>query len=151
MIIHELTAAQCEEFLTRATIGRLGCARHNQPYVVPVSLYFDSGENCLYSFSTVGRKIHWMRDNPRVCIEVDDIADQFHWTTVLVTGRYEELGDLESERSARQRVLAFFQQQPQWWLPGAAKLASGEEHSAPVVFRIQITSLSGRRAARPPA
>ena len=148
MIIHELTAAQCEEFLAKAIIGRLSCAKANQPYIVPVSLYFDNSEKCLYSFSTVGRKIQWMRDNPKVCVEVDDIADQFHWTTVLVTGRYQEIGDLEGEKSARQRVLGLFQQHPQWWLPGAAKLASGVEHAAPVVFRIQITSVSGRRAAR---
>lgn len=151
MTIHELTTAQCEEFLTQALIGRLSCAKANQPYIVPVSLYFDSDEKCLYSFSTVGKKIQWMRDNPKVCVEVDEITDEFHWTTVLVTGRYQEVGDLEGERRARQRVLALFQQRPQWWLPGAAKLASGEEHSAPVVFRIHITSLSGRRAARPPA
>ena len=148
MIIHELTAAQCEEFLTQAVIGRLGCAQHNQPYIVPVSVYFDRGEKCLYSFSTVGRKVQWMRDNPKVCIEVDDIADQFHWTTVLVTGRYEEIGDLEGERSVKERALALFQQHPQWWLPGTAKLASGVEHETPVLFRIRITSVSGRRAAR---
>ena len=151
MTIHELTTAQCEEFLTQALIGRLSCAKANQPYIVPVSLYFDSEEKCLYSFSTVGKKIQWMRDNPKVCVEVDDITDQFHWTTVLVTGRYQEIGDLEGERRTRQRVLALFQQRAQWWLPAAARLASGEEHSAPVVFRIQIASLSGRRAARAPA
>jgi len=34
-----------------------------------------------------------MRDNPKVCIEVDQIVDQFHWTTVVASGRYEELSD----------------------------------------------------------
>lgn len=73
MIIHELTAAECEEFLGRATVGRLGCAHHSQPYIVPVSLYFGREEKCLYGFSTVGKKIEWMRENPRVCVEVDAI------------------------------------------------------------------------------
>ena len=91
MLIHELTRAQCLEVLMRVSVGRLACARHDQPYIVPVSFSFDPTDACLYSFSTVGQKIHWMRENPRVCVEVDEIDDHMHWTTVIVTGRYEEI------------------------------------------------------------
>jgi nitroimidazol reductase NimA-like FMN-containing flavoprotein (pyridoxamine 5'-phosphate oxidase superfamily) len=150
MIIQELTAAECEELLERTTLGRLGCARDDQPYIVPISVYFDRQARCLYSFATVGQKIDWMRANPRVCVEVDEIADPFHWTTILAIGRYEEI--LESEGSgAREHALRLFQQQPEWWLPGAGKLAAGEEHFTPVVYRIRIDRLSGRRADRPGA
>ena len=148
MIIHELTAAECEEFLDRATVGRLGCAHDGQPYIVPVSLYFRREDKCFYGFSTVGKKIEWMRENPRVCVELDAIADQYQWTTVLVMGRYEELDSSEAHRQSRQRALALFQAQSRWWLPGAAKLAAGVEHESPVVYRIRISSVSGRRAVR---
>ena len=151
MIIHELTTAQCEDFLSAATIGRLACALDGQPYIVPISLYFDRREKCLYSFSTVGKKIEWMRNNPSVCVEVDNISNQLDWTTVLVMGRYEEIHDAGHGKSERQRALELFQAHPQWWLPGVAKLASGVEHEAPVVYRIHITAMSGRRAKRPPA
>jgi nitroimidazol reductase NimA-like FMN-containing flavoprotein (pyridoxamine 5'-phosphate oxidase superfamily) len=36
MIIRELSSKECGEALNAATFGRLGCARDNQPYVVPV-------------------------------------------------------------------------------------------------------------------
>jgi nitroimidazol reductase NimA-like FMN-containing flavoprotein (pyridoxamine 5'-phosphate oxidase superfamily) len=66
MTIHELTAAECEAFLGHAAVGRLGCSHGGQPYVVPVSVYFGREERCLYGFSTVGTKIEWMRENPKV-------------------------------------------------------------------------------------
>jgi nitroimidazol reductase NimA-like FMN-containing flavoprotein (pyridoxamine 5'-phosphate oxidase superfamily) len=150
MTIQELTAAECEEFLGRATIGRLGCAHKDQPYIVPVSLYFAREEQCLYGFSTVGKKIEWMRENPSVCVEVDAIADQHQWTTVLVMGRYEELDASDAHKRDRQRALDLFQKQPRWWLPAGAKLSSGVEHAQPVVYRIHIASISGRRAVRRP-
>lgn len=90
-----------------------------------------------------------MRANPKVCVEVEEIADQFHWTTVLVTGRYLEIPDAKHESAARDRAQQLFQQRPQWWLPAAAKLAGGDERDRPVFYRIAIDHVSGRRAARP--
>ena len=150
MTIQELTAAECEELLGHATVGRLGCAYRGQPYIVPVSLYFDQEEKCLYGFSTVGKKIEWMRENPKVCVEVDAIADQHQWTTVLVMGHYEELDASDVQKRDWQRALELFQKQPRWWLPAGAKLSSGVEHASAVVYRILISSVSGRRAVRQP-
>jgi nitroimidazol reductase NimA-like FMN-containing flavoprotein (pyridoxamine 5'-phosphate oxidase superfamily) len=149
MLIHELTRAQCLEVLMRVTVGRLACARHDQPYIVPVSLYFDSTDACLYSFSTVGQKIQWMRANPRVCVEVDEIGDHLHWTTVVVTGRYEEIHGGMRAGSAHARALELFQQRSDWWFPAAGKLAARDEHEMPVVYRVHIDKVSGRRAAKP--
>ena len=104
MLIHQLTRDECLEVLSRATMGRLACAHGDQPYIVPISLHFD-GTAGLYSFSTVGQKIHWMRNNPKVCVEADEVADRFHWTSVVVIGTYEELVDRPGE-SARTRVHA---------------------------------------------
>jgi nitroimidazol reductase NimA-like FMN-containing flavoprotein (pyridoxamine 5'-phosphate oxidase superfamily) len=88
-----------------------------------------------------------MRDNPKVCVQLDEIRDKDHWTTVLVFGRYEELLDSESDRDARDRALALFQARDEWWLPGAAHLTASERHAV-IVYRIQIDRVSGRRASR---
>jgi nitroimidazol reductase NimA-like FMN-containing flavoprotein (pyridoxamine 5'-phosphate oxidase superfamily) len=151
MVIHELTTTQCREMLGRAHHGRLGCAQDHQPYVVPIFFYLDPEESCLYSFSTVGQKIAWMRANPRVCVEIDEIVDQFRWTTVVVFGRYEELGDSARDSDARRRAFELFQQHSQWWLPGTGKVVLGEEHHTPVTYRIVIDGMTGRRAGGPPA
>jgi uncharacterized protein len=151
MTIHELTAAECEEFLSHATVGRLGCSHLDQPYIVPISLYFGREEKCLYGFSTVGKKIEWMRENSRVCVEVDAISDQHQWTTVLVMGHYEELDASDAKKRERQRALDLFQEHSRWWLPAGAKLSSGVEHELAVVYCIHISSVSGRRAVRQPS
>ena len=148
MVVHELTVSQCREVLGRTSLGRLGCAHDNQPYIVPIFFSVDLEQNCLYGFSGVGRKIEWMRENPRVCVEIEEIKDKFHWTTVLVTGRYLEIRDQQHENAVVERIRELFQQRPEWWLPAAARLASGEEHERPVFYRIRIEGLTGRRAAR---
>ncbi|HEX2443675.1 MAG TPA: pyridoxamine 5'-phosphate oxidase family protein [Vicinamibacterales bacterium] len=148
MRIHELTVDECRSILEKTNLGRLACARANQPYIVPVSIHFDPAGDCLYSFSIRGQKIDWMRENPKVCVEVEDITDKNHWTTVVVYGRYDEIEDSRADANARRRAYDLFQRQSQWWLPAAGKLAS-EEQETPVIYRIQIDRMSGRRAARP--
>jgi hypothetical protein len=147
MLVHELTSAQCRDVLSRAHLARLACARTDQPYVVPVSFSYDPDLNCLFSFSTVGKKVQWMRENPKVCLEIEDVEDRFHWTTLVVFGRYDEIDDAAGNRDLRNRALQLFQQRAEWWLPGGAK-AGDREHHAMVVYRIHIDSMTGRRAAR---
>ena len=147
MLIHELSPAECSAVLSQNHLGRLGCSRHDQPYIVPIHFSFDVERHCAYAFSTIGQKIDWMRENPKVCLEVEEIADRNHWTTVLATGRYEEIHQAPEESEARRRAERLFQQRREWWLPAAGKPTSGE-HQDVVVYRIQIDRLTGRRAAR---
>jgi nitroimidazol reductase NimA-like FMN-containing flavoprotein (pyridoxamine 5'-phosphate oxidase superfamily) len=95
----------------------------------------------------LGQKIDWMRANPNVCLEVEIIADRYHWTTVLVFGGYEEVQNTPEHAEVRRRAFELFEQRPEWWLPGAAKLAR-DEHHVPIVYRIRIQAISGRRVAR---
>jgi nitroimidazol reductase NimA-like FMN-containing flavoprotein (pyridoxamine 5'-phosphate oxidase superfamily) len=147
MQIHELTADECFTVLERSHLGRLGCARENQPYVVPIHFSFDAQRRCVYGFSAVGQKVDWMRSNPKVCLELDDIGDKDHWTTVIAVGRYEEIHHAAHEAEARRRAEQLFRQRREWWLPGAAKLGA-LEHEDVVIYRIQIDRVSGRRASR---
>lgn len=146
MQIHELTPAECRDVLSRATLGRLACSRDAQPYIVPVSFAYDEPSQCLYGFSGIGRKIDWMRRNPKVCVEVEDIGDRLHWTTVVVVGRYDEIEDAPELRPLRQRALELFERRAEWWLPGAARTGP-REHPSVVVYRVHIVSVTGRRAA----
>lgn len=147
MLIHELSTEQCAEVLSRSWLGRLGCARANQPYVVPIHFAFDAERKCLYAFSLVGQKIEWMRENPRVCLEVEEVLDKDHWTTVVVMGRYEEIHVAPAEAEARRRAEQHLQQREEWWLPAAGKVPS-REHQHMVLYRINIDRMTGRRAAR---
>jgi uncharacterized protein len=147
MLIHELSEEECFDILQRNSVGRLGYAHFNQPYIVPIHFSFDADRNCIYGFSTIGEKIERMRSNPRVCLEVDEIVDKNHWNTVLVVGRYREIHRDPPEAEALRRAEQLFNERREWWLPGAGKLGSKEPEHA-VIYRITIDRLTGRRAAR---
>jgi len=89
MIVRQMAESECREFLERSSIGRLGCSLDEQPYIVPVYLAHEADN--VYVFSTFGQKIRWMRANPKVCIQIDEIIDDSEWTSVIASGRYQEL------------------------------------------------------------
>jgi nitroimidazol reductase NimA-like FMN-containing flavoprotein (pyridoxamine 5'-phosphate oxidase superfamily) len=146
MVIREISGEDCRALLARGSIGRLGCAFENQPYVVPIGFAYEP--DYVYAFSTFGQKIEWMRGNPKVCLQVDEIADQAHWVSVIASGLYEELPD--PPRSAeRAHARELLEKRHQWWLnPVAGRRAKSDELLIePLFFRIHIESLSGLRAA----
>ena len=91
MLMSEMTRNECRDLVTRLGFGRLACAHQNQPYIVPI--YFAYEPDRLYGFATLGRKVEWMRSNPLVSVQVDEVISHFRWSSVVVLGRYEELPD----------------------------------------------------------
>ena len=149
MLIQELTRDQCREVLARSEFGRLACARFDQPYVVPIHFSFDAERNCVYAFSTVGQKVQWMRENPKVCLEIDEIDDKDSWTTVVAFGRYEEIHQNPEESEARQRAEAVVHgPAANGGCPRPRSCRGRERADDVVVYRIQIDRLTGRRATR---
>src|SRR3984957_2996747 len=107
MLIREMSKEECLRVLAGARLAKLACAHENQPYVVPVYLAYgepSSGEACLYGFTTLGQKVVWMRANPLVCVEVDEVVNFDQWVTVIATGRYEELPATPPSDSAPGRL-----------------------------------------------
>jgi nitroimidazol reductase NimA-like FMN-containing flavoprotein (pyridoxamine 5'-phosphate oxidase superfamily) len=104
MVIRELSKKECLLVLAGAKLARLACAHDNQPYVVPVYLIYDEVSGCLYGFTTPGQKIEWMRANPLVCVEVDEIAAHDRWVSVIAFGHYEELPETEGSDGVRLRA-----------------------------------------------
>ncbi len=88
MQVGEMTQDACRAVLTRNTIGRLGCSLENQPYVVPICFAYEA--DYIYIFSTLGQKIEWMRANPKVCMEIDEITNRSQWVSVIAYGLYQE-------------------------------------------------------------
>jgi nitroimidazol reductase NimA-like FMN-containing flavoprotein (pyridoxamine 5'-phosphate oxidase superfamily) len=108
MVIREMSKEDCLRVLARARLARLACAYENQPYVVPVYLVYhepSGGEACLYGFTTPGQKVEWMRANPLVCVEVDEVAAYDQWVSIIAFGRYEELPETPDRDEERLRAL----------------------------------------------
>jgi nitroimidazol reductase NimA-like FMN-containing flavoprotein (pyridoxamine 5'-phosphate oxidase superfamily) len=146
MLIQEMTRDASLNFLAHPRLGRLACAREGQPYIT--LMYFAHANNCLYSFSTVGQKLEWMRLNPLVCVEADEIQSPQKWCSVIVFGRYEELTDAPEYEHERQIAYSLLQRRPMWWEPGYARtiLHGKERELEPVYFRVHVGQVSGHRA-----
>jgi nitroimidazol reductase NimA-like FMN-containing flavoprotein (pyridoxamine 5'-phosphate oxidase superfamily) len=159
MIIQEMSESDCLNVLAGARLARLACAHANQPYVVPI--YYVYGNRYLYGFTTLGKKVEWMRSNPLVCVELDIVEDQDQWISVVFFGRYEELPEAPEQehlhapttwptRPNPERLHAhkLLQQYADWWKPGCASYIhrKSEEPLKPIFYRIRIDHVSGRRA-----
>ena len=145
MRIVAISRQECSQLLKRVSIGRLACSLDDQPYIVPVAFSYEPG--CIYIFSTLGKKIKWMRQNPKVCLQADEIGNPSNWLSVIVTGRYVEL-DRPHHTAEREHALEQLAHYSQWW---RNPLAQRREQSSdlsiePLFFRIDIESMSGLRA-----
>lgn len=148
MFIHEMSASECREALEGAHVGRLACARDNQPYILPMNFAVDGEYLYLYGFTTLGQKVEWMRSNPRVCFEIDNIVNHNHWLSVIVFGQYEELPDKPESESARKRAYAHLQKRVMWWEPALISQDHRDQPNSlvPIFFRIKIENMTGHRA-----
>ena len=146
MIVQEMTSKECHEFLKEVGFGRLGCTRESQPYVVPI--YFASDGDHLYCFSTFGRKIEWMRENPRVCVEADEVVNQLNWKSVVVLGKYEELSDGPHCTGIREYALELLKKRAIWWQPAsvAPERPGATTSLTPLFYRIHINEITGHKA-----
>jgi len=146
MLIQEMTRQSCLDLLAHMHLGRLACAKANQPYVVPC--YFAYDNDYLYGFTTLGQKVEWMRANPSVCVEADQVVGQEEWSSVIVFGRYEELPDTSVYQPARAVAHDVLQKKGVWWEPGYVKTILGgtERLLTPIFYRIRIAEITGHHA-----
>ena len=146
MLITKLRGKECRDLLTRLGFGRLACASNNRPYIVPI--YFAYERERLYCFSTLGQKISWMRENPLVCVEADEIQAHDDWKSVVALGRYVEIPSAPDSRKGWEHARALIQKRALWWQSGySARQVRGKAKPAvPVFYCILIEQLSGLRA-----
>lgn len=147
MQIEELSTEMSISLLTRLRFGHLACTKSLQPYVVPIFYAYLNGY--IYSFSTPGQKLSWMRDNPFVCLQAEEIKTPREWSSVIVLGRYEELSDSPNVRPIREMAYDLLRERENWWEPGLAKgIIEGHERPLlPLFYRILVEQITGRRAS----
>jgi len=145
MRIVAISQQECSELLKRVSIGRLGCSLDDQPYVVPVAFSYEP--EYIYIFSTLGKKIKWMRKNPKVCLQADEIENRSNWVSVIATGTYLELREPQYT-AQREHALEQLAQYSQYWRNALAERREQTSDLAiePLFFRIDVESMTGLRA-----
>ncbi len=102
-MLGNLSETQIEQLLKNQVIGRIACQSRGALFLVPVNYVYKDGY--IYSHSKVGKKILMMRENPSVCFEAEHIESVFRWQTVIATGTYEEITDMEEKQRAMQGII----------------------------------------------
>lgn len=150
-MIGSLTKDQIEHVLRNGLIGRIACYADHKIYVVPLTYVFDG--KFIYAHSREGMKVQMMRKNPNVCFEVDSIETMTNWRCVVAWGKFEEL-DNEAERSQALKILndrlmpylLSETMRPHGLAHGPERV---EKDRKPVVYRINVTEMSGRYEKNP--
>jgi uncharacterized protein len=140
-IPRELSRGEIEEFLRGQRIARLGCHTDGVTYVVPLIYAYDDG--AVVAVTTEGRKTAMLRENPRVCVEVDeyDADGRGSWRSVIAHGTYEELAGDEIEPA-----LALMRER---FARTAGRAAEQRQLGLNVVvLRIALDEVSGRSVER---
>lgn len=132
-MIGTMTADEIEATLRRSRLGRIGCCANDRPYVVPITYAYDDG--FVYAYSSLGRKIEIMREQPLICFEVEEIDGPSSWRCVIAEGEYEEICDESMRRDALARLGLKSDNLTPRTLDGSRGI---------VVFRLRLTEKSGR-------
>lgn len=120
-----------------ARVARLGCIVNGEPYVIPINCLLDG--DYLYSHSLPGLKISGLRDNPRACVQVDEIESDLRWRSAIAFGAYEEI----TKANERAEVLTKLLHKFPMLTPVESAIAVDGAVAEVIVFRIHIERLTG--------
>ena len=147
-MISTLTNQATQTLLTANYVGHLAVSDSSgQPYVVPVTYFFDADTNSILGYSATGRKIDILRSNPKVSLAVTEVDQLNDWKSVVIEGTYGELDGMEAMQALQQlltklpdRINGEGQHQVEY-IRDMAKTTPGNPK---VIYRIHITSMGGR-------
>jgi len=132
-----LLAEEAKALLSACRIGRLGCIDNGEPYVVPINYVFTDG--AIYSHSLPGRKLDALRTNPRTCLQVDDIQDDFNWRSVIAYGDFEEIRVPGDRELILNKLLSRFPS----LTPVESAIVADAGAPSSIVFRIRVDRVTG--------
>jgi nitroimidazol reductase NimA-like FMN-containing flavoprotein (pyridoxamine 5'-phosphate oxidase superfamily) len=134
----DLSKEECLNLLSAARYGRLGLAKDDRPYVIPMSYVFADGRIYLHSRGG-GMKMDFASANPRVCFQVDSL-DKGHWSSIIAFGPARLSDDIE----AKQRMFDAFTARGLGG-HGGKKFSREELERMPMtVWEIEIEEMTGR-------
>ena len=136
-MILDMSPNEIDEFVLSQRVGRVGCHVGGETYVVPVIFGWDG--DCIYVYTTAGKKVGMMRENHRVCFEVDEYLTSGGWRSVIAQGVFEEL-----EGDDALRALQIITERVSANREGGSSRPRGEGRT-PVAFRIRTNDVTGRK------
>jgi nitroimidazol reductase NimA-like FMN-containing flavoprotein (pyridoxamine 5'-phosphate oxidase superfamily) len=144
---------EMDEIIRGSDVCRIALAMDNMPYIVPVSFGYD-GESIYIHTAREGKKIILFRNNNNICFEFErnvklfgDPGNACKWTfsyeSVIGFGKIYELESVERREIGLNKIMCHYSGRE--WVFGEEKLKNIR------VWKIEITSMTGKRSITPPA
>jgi uncharacterized protein len=147
-MIHILTEQQIDEIMKDNVWGHLGCNDGFNTYIYPSNYLYDGVY--ITCHSQPGFKIEVMRQNTRVCFQVDEVKNNKNWKSVMLFGEFEELTD---EQQCHDIMKAFADRRLFLKISESTSMPVNIEQNAniplkkdsmPAIYRIVIDEKTGR-------
>ena len=90
MIITDSNTKEKSLILNTNYIGDLAYIFNDEPFIVPITYFYDEEENKIICYSGTGHKIDALRKKRAVSLCVSNINSVSNWESVLVKGNYKE-------------------------------------------------------------
>jgi uncharacterized protein len=136
-VMRMLNEVETRRMFQSARAVRLGCIVNGEPYVVPINCHLE--DDYLYSHSLPGLKISGLRENPRTCVQVDEIESDLHWRSAIAFGKFEEITKPNERADILNKLLSKFSM----LTPVESAIAIDGSSPEVIVFRIKIERLTG--------
>ena len=143
--IDDLSDDEITALLESVGYGHLACCNNDKPYVVPVHYAYHDGAVLIYT--TEGKKFEILKDNPNVCLQVEDVTDERHWSSVIVDGTAAQLTIGPEREEALRKIL----ERSPTLIPAVSVrwMDSWVRENIEVIYRVTIKATSGRRTVNP--
>jgi len=146
-MLKELTLEESKAILNEKGYGLIGCNDGFNTYIYPTNYVFD-GQHILCQ-SMLASKILMMRENKRVCFQVETQSENMYRKSVTVLGQYVELKNVRDRYEAIKRfvekTMHLSMSEEIEYLQSEKKQISLKEDNLykPVIYKIYIEEIKG--------
>ena len=133
--------------IENAQVCRLAMADGNKPYMVPLCFGYEN-QTLFFHSALKGRKIDFLRKNPRVCFEFEAAVETvpaeeacswgMQYKSVIGFGQAEFINDTDDKRRALDIIMAQYSDQIYQFPDDKLK--------ATAVFKVEIDRMSGKQS-----
>jgi len=136
-MITTLNQDDARKLFQSGKVARLGCIVNGEPYVVPINCILEG--DYVYSHSLNGLKISALRENPKACVQVDEIESELSWRSAIAFGKFEEVSNPDEGAEVLNKLFRKFPM----LTPVESTIAHDGLAQEVIVFRIRIERLTG--------
>lgn len=147
-MITSLNQHDCSRLLAQNYLGNLAYIYNDEPYVIPITYFFNSKENYMICYSGMGHKIKAMRKKTQISIAVAEILAANLWKSVVAHGTYKEVNGTDAKAYLHQfsiGIKEIIHKREHKDLDYISEFSSKiYNNDIPIVFLIKLNAMTGR-------